>query len=83
MWDCGNLGRKSNWCCESKGRHGSVEISVNVPAISGHQLCSFGQQQFQELAYIKEHGLSLLSVQIFANAAVRFVWLGLGLPRQG
>ena len=36
--------------------------SVNVPAlrgISGHQLCSFGQQQFQELAYIKEHGLSL------------------------
>lgn len=36
--------------------------SVNLPAlrgISGHQLCSFGQQQFQELAYIKEHGLSL------------------------
>ena len=36
--------------------------TVNLQAlrgVTGHQLCSFGQRQFQELAYIKEHGLTL------------------------
>ena len=25
VWDCEDVGRKSTWCSESKGGHGSVE----------------------------------------------------------
>ena len=51
MWDCGDLGRKSTWCSESKGRHGSVEASAptveasaptveaSTPTVEGTSFC--------------------------------------------